>query len=140
VHEALAKANFERDAAFLTPRFLESRDWTVNELQFPIMDVTFNGSKPIRVRLQCDNWNEEQPLETLLKPDGTDWNGPTTTPDSIFNAGNGRAFICMRGFRGYHLYGNHTSDLWANHKDQDGNNLPGLLDQLSAAWRRMMGS
>jgi hypothetical protein len=142
VHEALAKLNFDRDAALLTPRFLKSRNWTVNTLQFPTVDVTFNGSKPIRISLQCDNWDELPPLEKILNADGSDWTGPTT-PESIFNAGphetSRRPFICMRGFRGYHTHGGHASDLWSNYRNQDGNNLPGLLNQLSSAWRRMMG-
>lgn len=141
MHEALARANFEKDAALLTPVFLRSRNWTVNELQFPIMDVTFNGPHPIRIRLQCDNWNELPPLESILNADGSEWKGPATNP-SIFNYGHEitrKAFVCMRGFRGYHTHGGHASDLWDNYRAEDGNNLPGLLDQLSSAWRKIKG-
>lgn len=142
VHEALARLNFERDVALLTPLFSRSRNWTVNEVQFPILDVTFEGRKPIRMRLRCDNWDELPPQEEILNVDGTPWTGPAI-PTNIFNTGahdkTGRAFICMRGFRGYHTYSSHASDLWSNYRGQDGNNLLGLLDQLSRVWRTIGG-
>jgi hypothetical protein len=142
VHETLVRHNFDQDAAILTPLFLRSRNWSINELQFPIMDVTFKGSKPVRMRLTCDNWNELPPAEKILLTDGTPWAGPTTNP-SIFNLGphsqQGGSFVCMPGFRGYHTHGSHVSDAWSNYRGKDGNNLPGLLDQLSRAWRKIMG-
>jgi len=141
VHEALARSNFDRDVAHLTSRFLESRNWTVNELQFPILDVTFLGSHPLRMRLSCDNWDELPPNEQILNVDGSPWVGPPTSP-SIFNmphSSRRNAFICTPGFRGYHTHSSHTSDHWANYRGKDGNNLPGLLDQLSRAWRKIKG-
>ena len=141
MHEELAKLNFKRDVAHLTPVFLGSRNWTVNETQFPILDVTFNGTKPLRMRLACDGWDELPPAEEVLTIDGKPWSGTST--NSIFHP-NGHSvhrgpFICMRGFRGYHTHGSHVNDLWSNYRGQDGNNLPGLLDQVSRAWRAMVG-
>ena len=141
MHEALAKANFDADAAILTDLFLHSRNWTLNKLEFPIMDVTFKGSLPLRMRLTCNDWNELPPAAEILNPDGTDYQGETKT--SIFNMGihnlTGRHFICMRGFREYHTYAGHLNDVWDTYRDETGNNLPGLLDQLSRAWRSTMG-
>lgn len=143
MHEQLARLNFEKDVALLTEVFLRSRNWTVNAHQFPILDVTFNGGKPIRIRLTCDNWNELPPAEEILLADGSPWKGPTAA-NSIFNGGPHSVrrgpFICMRGFRGYHTHGGHVSDSWENYRAQDGNNLPGLLDQVSRAWRKAMGA
>ena len=141
VHEALAKANFDADAAILTDVFLRSRNWTLNKLEFPIMDVTFEGSRPLRMRLTCNDWNELPPAAEILNPDGTDYKGESRT--GIFNMSahpqTGRHFICMRGFREYHTHTSHVADLWDTYRNQDGNNLPGLLDQLSRAWRSTMG-
>jgi hypothetical protein len=143
VHEALARSNFERDVAFLTPLFLKSRNWSINELQFPTLDVTFLGTKPLRMRLDCTDWDELPPDERILAADGSSWPGPTTNP-SIFNGGphsvRGGPFVCTAGFRGYHTHSGHTTDAWSNYRGQDGNNLVGLLDQLSRAWRKIMGA
>jgi hypothetical protein len=140
VHEALARVNFDRDVALLTPVFLRSRNWTLNEVQFPILDVTFSGSKTLRIRLTCDSWDELPPAEKLLTADGSQWNGKST--NSIFHSTghsvHGGPFICMRGFRGYHTHSGHVNDHWSNYREQEGNNLPGLLDQLSRAWRNMV--
>lgn len=142
MHEHLARLNFERDVAHLTPVFLASRRWTVNERQFPLLDVTFEGVRGLRIRLTCDGWNEFPPSEQILLPGGSAWDGPTTS-GSIFNAGphstTGRPFVCMRGFRGYHTHNSHVADCWSNYRNQDGNSLVGLLDQLSRAWRSTMG-
>jgi hypothetical protein len=142
VHEAFAKINFDRDVALLTPTFLRSRNWTLKEVQFPILDVTFDGPKALRMRLSCDGWDELPPLEKLLTAEGTRWTGQST--NSIFHNGghsvHGGPFICMRGFRGYHTHSSHVNDNWSNYRGQDGNNLPGLLDQLSRAWRNMVKS
>ena len=110
-------------------------------MQFPILDASFDGAKPLRIRLTCDNWDELPPAEQVLTVDGKPWNGTST--NSIFHPNGHSAhhgpFICMRGFRGYHTHGSHVTDLWSNYRGQDGNNLPGLLDQLSRAWRTTVG-
>jgi hypothetical protein len=141
VHEALIKLKFQADAAVLTPLFIENRKWQLNELSFPIIDVTFLGQSPLRIRMTCDDWDELPPSCEILNADGTPWIGPSK--NGIFNTGRhdktGRCFICMRGSREYHTHSSHLSDLWDNHRGQDGNNLPGILDQLSRAWRKAEG-
>jgi hypothetical protein len=141
VHEELARLNFGRDIARLTPLFVKSRNWTLNQVQFPILDVTFDGANPLRIRLICDSWDELPPAEQLLTVDGKPWGGPLTA--SIFHPDGHSVhhgpFVCMRGFRGYHTHSSHLTDAWSNYRDPEGNNLPGLLDQLSRAWRRNVG-
>lgn len=141
MHEQLVKLKFSQDAGVLTPAFLKSRNWALNELSFPIIDVTFLGNVPLRMRLSCDNWDEEPPSCGILNADGTPWTGPSK--NGIFNTGKhpntGRCFICMRGSREYHTHPSHLADRWDNYRGQDGNNLPGLLDQLSRAWRKSEG-
>lgn len=144
MHEALAKVKFDRDVQFLSPIFVSSRDWKLHTCVFPTIDVTFNGTRPLRVRLTCDDWNELAPAAELLKPDGL---GPADNlkgvPGGRFHAdlhpGTHRPFICMRGFREYHTHPSHLNDSWATYREQDGMNLPGLLDQLSRAWRKAVG-
>lgn len=141
VHEALAKANFVRDVGLLSPVFLQNRRWILNEAEFPVLDVTFRSNTPLRVRLQCDEWNELPPSVRIIKPDGGEWaaglRGPIFHQDK--HPSTGRTFICMVGSREYHTHTSHLNDLWVNYKAQDGMNLPGLLDRFSRAWRKEMG-
>jgi len=141
VHEALARANFARDVELLSPTFLKNRGWTVNCVEFPTLDVTFNSDNPLRVRLRCDEWNELPPGVQLLKSDGSEWesglHGPVFHQDK--HPLTGRTFICMVGAREYHTHTSHVTDQWVNYKDKDGMNLPGLLDRFNRAWRKEMG-
>jgi hypothetical protein len=141
VHEALARANFVRDVELLSVQFLRSRGWTVHEASFPVLDVTFESEKPLRVRLQCDDWNDLPPSVQLLNPDGSEWTAALPHPTFHLDKHptTGRPFICMIGSREYHTHTSHISDHWANYKNQDGMNLPGLLDRFNRAWRKAMG-
>lgn len=138
MHEALARVNFERDIKRLTPVFLRNRGWTLNAATFPVLDVTFESDKPLRLLLHCDEWNELPPSVRLLKPDGSEWDsglpGPTFHQDK--HPTTGLPFICMVGSREYHTHSSHSSDLWVNYKNQDGMNLPGILDRFNSAWRK----
>jgi hypothetical protein len=142
VHEALARANFDRDARFLSTIFVASRKWELHTCEFPIIDVTFNGTRPLRVRLTCDNWDELAPSADLFKPGSLE--PAKGLPGGIFHQGphptTHRPFVCMRGFREYHTHSGHLGDSWATYRGQDGMNLSGLLDQLSCAWRKAVGT
>lgn len=138
MHEALARANFEHDAALLTARMTELQGLVVHRREYPLLDVTVVHPTSIRIRMQCDDWDELPPSIALLGPDGSPWKGPLP-PGGVFNAGRhpttGRPFICMRGSREYHTHPGHRNDAWANHRGQDGMNLVGILMQLCAVWR-----
>jgi hypothetical protein len=141
VHPALAKINFDRDVALITAQFLKNRGWAVHGRDFPILDISFVGSRILRVKLTCSEWDELPPAAELLNGDGTGIDG--NIPGGVFNASahpsTGKPFICMRGFREYHTHPSHLGDLWDTYRGQDGMNLPGLLDQLSRAWRKAVG-
>jgi hypothetical protein len=138
VHEALARANFERDVAFLTDAVAERLRLKVHSRAFPVLDAIIEHSKPLRLRMTADAWNDLPPSIALFKPDGTAWS--ETLPGGIFNGGphsvKGGPFICMRGSREYHTHSGHTNDTWDNYRDQDGMELVGILMQLAGAWRK----
>lgn len=138
MHELLAYKNFEKDIRILSPAFCERNRWTLSQREFPTIDVTFLGTKPLRIRMVCNDWDEIAPSVELLKADGTPWSDPL--PGGIFNGSNhpttGRPFICMRGIREYHIHPSHTNEQWATYRGQAGMNLAGLLTQLSNAWRK----
>ncbi|HEV3272889.1 MAG TPA: putative metal-binding protein [Candidatus Methylacidiphilales bacterium] len=139
MHEALAKANFDKDVAVLTPQYAKQAGWTVNNQTFPILDVTANHTQSVRLRLTCDNWNELPPSIDILNPDGTPWS-KSLPSGNIFNAGLHPAtncpFICMRGSREYHTHPGHLNDAWDNYRNQAGMSLLGILQQLIGFWRK----
>ncbi|WP_316213767.1 MULTISPECIES: putative metal-binding protein [unclassified Bradyrhizobium] len=138
VHEALAKANFERDVAMLTDSIAARLQLIVHSRDYPILDVTVEHTKAVRFRLRGDNFDELPPAIAILKPDGQPWTGPL--PGGVFNAGphssQGGPFICMRGAREYHTHSSHVNDRWENYRGQDGMGIVGILMQLAGVWRR----
>lgn len=140
MHEALAKSNFEREVGNLSLVFTRCHRWEVNSIEYPVVDVTFSGIRPLRVQLTCDNWPELPPSALLLMADGSP---PVGLPGGVFHQDlhptTGLPFVCMRGFREYHTHSNHLTDLWDTYRAQDGMNVAGLLTQLCVAWRTQVG-
>jgi hypothetical protein len=138
VHEALARANFERDVAVLTDGSAARQRLIVHERTFPVLDATVAHTKSLRLRMQADDWDDFPPSIALLKPDGSPWTD--TLPGGVFSSGahpsTGRPFICMRGAREYHTHPSHVNERWENFRGQDGMGLVGILMQLSSAWRK----
>jgi hypothetical protein len=137
VHAVLARMLFEKDVEILGT-MLDNRNWTLNSAEFPILDVTFKGTRPLRVRLECGDWDGVPPSAELLNQDGTDL--ADAIPGGIFNGSahpsTGKTFVCMRGIREYHTHPSHVQEKWDGYRGQDGMNLTGILDQLSRGWRK----
>jgi hypothetical protein len=137
VHEQLARANFESDVANLTPVVISSCRLQVHSTDFPVLDVTVEHTKPLRLRMRADNWDELPPSVELLRPDGI----PLTNlvPGGIFHAGphphTNRPFVCMRGCREYHTHPSHLNEAWEQHRGRDGMGLVGILMQIASGWR-----
>lgn len=138
VHEALAKANFERDVAALSDVAAVRLNLTVHAKGFPVLDATVNHKRPIRFRMTAPNWNEQPPSIEILKPDGEPWTEPL--PGGVFNSSlhdvTRRPFICMRGALEYHTHSSHLNEKWETYRGQSGMELVGILMQLAEAWRR----
>ena len=142
MHEILARVNFDRDIAALTDTSAAHQGLIVHERSFPVLDATINHRRPLRLRIQANDWDEQPPSIALLRPDGSPW--PVTDPlppGSVFNGSahpsTGRPFICMRGVREFHTHPSHLNERWDNYRGQDGMGLLGILMQVSHAWRRM---
>ena len=139
MHEALAKANFERDVAVLTDSTATRQRLIVHSRDYPTLDVTIQHIKPIRLRFQGDSFDELPPAISILRPDGQPWTDPFSG-DGTFNGGphsvKGGPFICMRGSREYHTHSSHINDKWDDYRGQDGMGIVGILMQLAGVWRR----
>jgi Predicted metal binding domain len=124
----------------MNSQFLRNRNWEINLVEYPIVDITVSAKRSLRLRLTCDGWNDVPPSAELLDKEG---NILTGAPGGIFNASNhpttGKPFICMVGFREYHTHPSHVPDSWENYRGVEGYRLLALLDQVARAWRKAVG-
>jgi Predicted metal binding domain len=145
VLEAFCKAAFDRDVERIDPRSARIWGWTILESKFPILDVVFEhaSAAPLRLRLQCDNWDELPPSIALLDRAGNRLMQAPPDVGSVFNPGPhptvGYPFVCMRGVREYHTHFSHVNDYWDNYRGQPGMDLGGIVQQLWRAWKKAVG-
>jgi hypothetical protein len=146
VHPAASKAKFEAEVALLTPDYLRIKRFSLWSAIFPVLDVTIEAKRLLRLSVNCDNWNEVPPSVALLSPSGT-FLTPAEVQQlggSIFNASaheqTGRPFICMRGVREYHSHSSHRNEVWDTYRNQDGMNILGIINQIARAFRKIVGS
>jgi hypothetical protein len=129
-HEAIAKPLFEQDVAFLTDEIAARMKISLHSKDWPVLDVTIQHTRPLRLRFRCDSWSELPPSIAMLNPDGSPFSG--NLPGGIFHP---EKFICMRGSLEYHKHPSHQNDHWATYRNQDGMNIIGILMQIKDAWR-----
>lgn len=146
MHPAASKAKFDAEIALLTPDYLRVKRWKVSAAEFPILDLTIEAGRPLRLRLECDNWNEVPPSVTLLSPAGVPLTSAEVQPlsGSIFNQSQheqtGRPFICMRGVREFHSHSSHRNEVWDTYRNEDGNNIVGIVSQITRSLRKIVGA
>lgn len=141
MHE-LASRTFFEDQTRGMERIARMRNWTVYNIEYPVIDVGFAGTnKDIRIRMLCNDWNDLPPSIELLATSGEYLSTIRTDPKGVFNNSQhpvtGRPFICMIGTREYHTHTSHISDHWANHKGKPSNDLGGILTQVWNAWEKI---
>jgi len=140
MNKEASRALFEEQTRHLEGELLAIRNWTCFSREYPTLDVGFAGPgrQPLRVRMQCDDWNELPPAIDLLSIAGEQLKSLPSGPTGIFHQGphnmTGRPFVCMAGTREYHTHSSHTSDLWENYKARSGYDLGGILTQIWAGW------
>lgn len=146
MHPAASKAKFDAEVALLTPDYLRVKRWILWSAAYPVLDLTIEAKRPLRLRVDCDNWNEVPPSVALLSPAGTFLTEAEVQPlaGSIFNQSaheqTGRPFICMRGVREYHTHSSHRSEVWDSYRGEDGMNILGIITQISRALRKIVGT
>lgn len=142
MHPAAAQALFESQVATLTPALAQRRGWMLHEVAWPVIDCSFTAPRRtiLRVRLRCDDWNDQPPSIDLLNTDGTYLTRNMANPTNVFNQSahhtTGRPFVCMAGSREYHTHPSHLTELWGGYKDRASHDLGGLVTQLWHAWRK----
>ncbi len=142
MHELLSKRLFEAQVKHLTERLAHKRGWIYHSMTYPILDCEFyaQGRTPLRVRLNCLDWNTLPPSIELLDSGGTPLQKLIEGLPSVFNAGahekTGLPFVCMRGSLEYHTHSSHVNDYWENLRDLDDFSLGGILTQLWHAWQK----
>lgn len=145
MHPAAAKALFDEDAAHLSAPLAARRRWIFHTVEYPVIDVSFTapGRTTLRLRLNCDNWNDSPPAITLLSRDGEPLTTAPNDPTGVFNGSlhplENRQFICMRGSREYHTHPSHVGDPWESLRGGDNYKLGGILTQIWNAWLKGTG-
>ena len=140
MHEAAARALFERDTAFLTPRFLKARRWYVHDRSFPVLDLSFQHEThpELRLRICAQDWNARPPSIELLDSTGSRIPVNGAPRDTVFHQGphpkTGLPFVCKPGTFEYHTHDSHLNDHWENYRGKDAYTLGALLDQIWHAW------
>lgn len=139
MHEFLAAKNFERDTRVLTEAYCKRSGWRMITCAFPVLDIVIVANRELRLRLTCNDWDEQPPSIALLQAEGSPW--PSPPSGGIFNASahpaTGLPFICMRGVREYHAHPSHLNESWASYRGQAGMDLAGLIAQITNAWHKM---
>lgn len=142
MHPTAAQALFETQVAALTPALAQRRGWVVHEVSWPMIDCSFTSPQrtTLRVRLRCENWNDQPPSIDLLDADGNYLTRHFSNPTSVYNMSahpdTARPFVCMAGSREYHTHPSHLTEFWDGFKDRSSHDLGGLLTQLWNAWRK----
>lgn len=146
MHPAASKAKFDAEVALLTPDYLRVKRWTLWSTAYPVLDLTIEAKRPLRLSIDCDNWNEVPPSVALLSSGGAFLTGVEVQPlsGSIFNHSaheqTGRPFVCMRGVREYHAHSSHRHEVWDTYRSEDGNNILGIITQITRALRKIVGT
>ncbi len=140
MNELLSKSLFEEQTEFCTDaKLLSLRNWKIVIRSYPILEVEFLSSirNNIRVRMNCDNWDESPPSTVLLDDNDRPLREYprghglfNNSPHPIF----GRPFICSPGSLEYHQHQSHVNDLWDNYRGKTGYDLGGILTQIWNAW------
>lgn len=142
MHPAAAQALFESQVVNLTPALAQRRGWVLHEVAWPVIDCSFTAPRRtiLRVRLHCEDWNDQPPSIDLLNADGTYLTRNMTNSTNVFNQSahptTGQHFVCMAGSREYHTHPSHLTDHWAGFRDRASHDLGGILTQLWHAWRK----
>lgn len=139
MNSSLSKVIFEKETSGFSDRLLEVRSWIINEKLFPNLDVTFHSMerKPLRIKMICENYNEEPASIQLLNEDGS-FLLKAPIGHGVINTGlhhiTNRPFICSPGSKEYHIHCSHLNDSWESYKGQPGYDLGGILTQIFNAW------
>ena len=145
MHPAAARALFEQEVLTLNSELARRRQWVFHARDYPLIDCTFEavGRTPLRLRLNCEDWNDLPPAISLHAADGALLTTPMTNPTNVFHPGphptTQQLFICMRGSREYHTHPSHLGDPWESIKGHSSYTLGGILTQIWNAWQKGAG-
>ncbi len=143
MHELAAKALFEAQTNGFNEQLFRLRGWKLYKIEYPVIDIGFimDSREDLRVKMQCDNWDEDPPsiqLQTMtgellqhIKRDPTGILNDSRHPSTNF------PFICMPGSREYHNHPSHRTNLWSNYKGENGYDLGGILTKIWRAWLKI---
>lgn len=143
--ELISRAAFEADVSRLDVAAVRRWGWEIVSAEYPVFDVIFHhpSAAALRLRLECEQWNELPPSIQLLRADGTPVDAAPPSVGNIFHPCphpvTGRLFVCMRGVREYHTHESHLTEAWSNYRGTSGNDLIGIVTQIYRSWKKAVG-
>jgi hypothetical protein len=143
--EMISRAAFEADVSRLDVAAVSRWGWEIVSAEYPVFDVIFHhpSAAALRLRLECEQWNELPPSIQLLRGDGTSVDAAPPSAGNIFHPCphpvTGRLFVCMRGVREYHTHESHLAEAWSNYRGTSGNDLIGIVTQIYRSWKKAIG-
>ncbi len=142
MHPLASKTKFDEQTRGFTENLLRVRGWKIHSIEHPVVDVEFTSlnRNGLRLRLICDNWDNDPPSIQLLSAAGDRLLSVKRDPAGVINDSRhphtGYPFICMRGSREYHTHSSHVTDHWSNYRGKSSYDLGGILSQIWRAWMK----
>lgn len=142
MHPAGAKALFEESVGRWPPDLAEQYGWILHKVAYPIVDCEFRRANrtPLRVLMDCAQWDEQAPSISLLSSNGTPLMTLPPNPSGIFNSSahrnTGRPFICMAGSHEYHTHESHQDQPWEQFRGKPGFDIGEILFKLWNGWMK----
>ena len=142
MHLLPSKIKFDEQIRGFSENLLKIRGWKIHSIEYPVLDVEFTSlqRQGFRVRMICDNWDDDPPSIQLLSSGGDKLVTVKRDPVGVINDSRhphtGYPFICMRGSREYHTHSSHVTDHWSNYRGKSSYDLGGILSQIWRAWMK----
>ena len=140
MHPDASRMIFEEEVGRWPPDLAAACGWKLNQVAYPEIDCTFikTGRTPLRLRLSCEDWDDQPPSILLLNEDGEPLKALAQNPTGVFHNGphpkTGRPFICMAGSREFHTHPSHLNETWAQFRGKAGFSLGNILTKVWHAW------
>jgi hypothetical protein len=136
VHELVAKKRFDTDVKNLRAA-AAGLGFFINGDAYPVLDVTIQHTRPLRLVLTAPEWDQEPPSIALRNVAGQPMPGPF--PGGIFNPGphptTQLPFVCMPGSKEFHTHPGHTNETWEGFRGTSAKTLTGIVMQLGQEWK-----
>lgn len=118
MHASVSKSRFDQSVGRWPPDLAKVNGWILHKVEYPVVDCEFTapGRTPLRVYMNCADWDERPPSVTLQNSQGEPLKTLPENRNGIFNPGphrnTGLPFVCMAGTLEFHTHESHLNEKW----------------------------